>query len=238
MDPLHADLQKVISELAYGHRMSSEEMHAYYWENDCGPLEVGGNKPDPLGLRDKYETASRFIFRQAALGVVSIFGRRGLDRGPVGFPEFPKIFSDYALIPKETFIADCHFGPGLHSVLWAKHSLIFDGWFDPMMSENDAKKLAREWPSGRATKRTGGRPPVVDWTLLQQEAHRLMEHHGDFEPLDPDWNVQAKLEELLLEYCSNTFGKEPSVSALRTRIPSWLDKWRLEKVSSGQKLGF
>lgn len=100
------------------------------------------------------------------------------------------------------------------------------------------QKRARERPAGETTKRTGGRPPVVDWPLVQQEAHRLMEYHGDFKPCDPDWNVQAKLEELLLRYCSSTFGKEPSVSALRTRIPSWLDKWRLEKVSSGQKLGF
>jgi hypothetical protein len=92
-----------------------------------------------------------------------------------------------------------------------------------------SQKRARERPAGETTKRTSGRPPVVDWPLVQQEAHRLMEYHGDFKPCDPDWNVQAKLEELLLRYCSSTFGKEPSTSALRTRIPSWLDEWRLSR---------
>ncbi len=175
MDELHVDLQKVISELAYGRRMSSEEMHAYYSENDCGPREAGGNKPDPLGLADKYETASRFIFRQAALGEVSIFDRRGLVHDTT---RFPKILRDYELIPKETFIADCHFGLGCPPVLWAKHSLIFDGWFDPVMTEKDAVKLitGREWESdGHADRyRTGapGRPSAIQFVVAEWKRRR------------------------------------------------------------------
>ena len=77
--------------------------------------------------------------------------------------------------------------------------------------------------------RKRGRKERIQWDRIKTEMMRLMDHHGDFDPVDPEWNVQARLEEALKQYCQDKFGEEPSDGALRTKLPDWLDEWRFKK---------
>ena len=40
-----------------------------------------------------------------------------------------------------------------------------------------------------------GAKPQFNWDLIETRCHRLMDHHGDFYPNDPQWDCQARLEE-------------------------------------------
>ncbi len=246
-------LNELICELAYGRKMTYAEMTVYERENNCVPAY--SKRRDPLvelvpvsyaggitygysedvvrtdeALRSPaYCEARDFIFEHAEAGSVCILARSPKEKEGDG--DITSIPAIYRQIPREAFIAEHLFAPDEPPAIWPKEGcLAVDAeWYYPKLLAGEADKLVREWRSGGATKRTGGRPTVVDWTMVQQKAHWLMEHNGDFNQVDPDWNVQAKLEVRLLEYCSNTFGKEPSMSALRARIPSWLAEWRLSR---------
>jgi hypothetical protein len=67
------------------------------------------------------------------------------------------------------------------------------------------------------------------WDLIETEMKRLMDHHGDFDASDPEWNAQARLEEALQVFCQRQWREEPSVATLRTRLPGWLADWRARK---------
>jgi hypothetical protein len=94
--------------------------------------------------------------------------------------------------------------------------------------------LAVSPEEGTPTRR--GPPPKYDWSAIREEAIRLMDLHGDFSDDNPEWDRQARLEEKLLLFCANKFGKdkEPSPSRLRDRdrIPCWLAEWRKPKRGS------
>jgi hypothetical protein len=79
-------------------------------------------------------------------------------------------------------------------------------------------------PEAKPKARPGGRPPAYDWDAIRQLAVELMEHNGEFSGDDPDWNVQARLEDALAE----RFGV--STSALRLKLPKILSDWRKTKV--------
>jgi hypothetical protein len=94
--------------------------------------------------------------------------------------------------------------------------------------------LAVSAEEGTPTRR--GPPPKYDWSAIREEAFHLMDLHGDFSDDNPEWDRQARLEEELLLFCANKFGKdkEPSPSRLRDRdrIPCWLAEWRKPKRGS------
>jgi hypothetical protein len=73
-----------------------------------------------------------------------------------------------------------------------------------------------------------GRPQEYDWEAIKAKAFALMDYHGDFSPDDPEWNVQARLEERLADFCQEQYGRVPD-SSLREKSPSWLDEWRKQK---------
>jgi hypothetical protein len=75
-----------------------------------------------------------------------------------------------------------------------------------------------------------GAKPKYSWDLIETEFRRLMDHHGDFDVSDPEWDAQARLEEALNEFCQKAWQREPSPSTLRERLPGWLAVWRLSKL--------
>lgn len=76
------------------------------------------------------------------------------------------------------------------------------------------------------TARRSGRPPAYDWQAIQKAVVELMDENGDFSVDDPDWNVQARLEEAL----NDRFGV--GTSALRERLPKFLIDWRKLKAGN------
>jgi len=77
-----------------------------------------------------------------------------------------------------------------------------------------------------APTRRGGRPPAYDWQAIQKVTFELMDENGDFSVDDPDWNVQARLEETL----TDRFGV--GTSQLRAHLPKFLEVWRKAKAGN------
>jgi hypothetical protein len=73
-----------------------------------------------------------------------------------------------------------------------------------------------------------GRTPKLDWKMVEDEVCRLMEHHGEFDVSDPDWNCQARLEEAVEGYVETTFGVNdaPRRSTIRVHVKSALETRR------------
>jgi hypothetical protein len=84
--------------------------------------------------------------------------------------------------------------------------------------------LNRSYPESKPKARRSGRPPAYDWDAIRQAAIDLMEHNGEFSVDDPEWNAQARLEDALVDQ----FGA--STSALRERLPKFLNDWRKTKA--------
>lgn len=80
-----------------------------------------------------------------------------------------------------------------------------------------------------------GAKPKYHWDLIETEGRRLMDHHGDFDVSDAEWNAQARLEEALFKFCRDKWGGEPGLSSLRIKIGEWLPDWRNKKNSAGQE---
>jgi len=80
--------------------------------------------------------------------------------------------------------------------------------------------------SGKASEKKRGAKFKFNWTVIEQEAYRLMQKHGDFHPTKPHWNAQARLEEKLQEFHYERFGGELGMTQLRWRIGQWLTIWR------------
>ncbi len=70
-----------------------------------------------------------------------------------------------------------------------------------------------------------GRKPKFDWDAIDAEAARLFEHHGTFQLADKDWNVQARLEEGIIEFCEKKYGEAPAISSVRKRASHWIDTY-------------
>lgn len=88
------------------------------------------------------------------------------------------------------------------------------------MSPLTAAAINRDKPSSSARR---GRPPH-DWETIRKAAFELMDHHGEFSPDDPKWNVQARLEEVLHDRFS------VGISTLREHLPGILTAWREAKA--------
>ena len=70
-----------------------------------------------------------------------------------------------------------------------------DNEFDTTADSVDQGELeaaiAKAFPQSAKPAKVG-RPPAVDWDLVNEEAIRLMDYHGEFGPDSPEWNAQAK----------------------------------------------
>jgi len=124
---------------------------------------------------------------------------------------------------------------------WREHQLAeaYD-WLDdhnfhhaPIDSCALARELRRCFSQvSVAPAKKGGRPPAVDWTVVERETLRLMDDNGDFGADSPKWNAQARLEEKLEAFCDSKFKKRPAKATLQEHFKPWLDKWRATKGRS------
>jgi hypothetical protein len=73
---------------------------------------------------------------------------------------------------------------------------------------------------------TGGRKPIVTLDKVAAEVSRLMEEKGEFCADDPEWDVQARLEEKIGYFCEKLTGKRPSETTLKGYIKGPLQQWR------------
>jgi hypothetical protein len=100
--------------------------------------------------------------------------------------------------------------------------------------ENSLPPCWRQASAEESTPSRRGAPPKYAWNAIREETFRLMEKNGEFDLEKPHWNVQARLEQKLQEFCS---GKkrddEPASSTLRDKIPRWLADWRKQKRVAG-----
>jgi hypothetical protein len=76
--------------------------------------------------------------------------------------------------------------------------------------------LAEESPRSRM-----GRPPDFDWDAVRNEAVSILNCKGEFDKRKPGWTCKARLEDHLMKFCFDEFGKEPVHSMLCVKISDW-----------------
>jgi hypothetical protein len=68
----------------------------------------------------------------------------------------------------------------------------------------------------------GGRPRKLDNAAVSAEVGRLMDHHGEISPDDPDWNALVRLYDALRQ----KFGLDLADSTLEPYVKKPLADWR------------
>jgi len=76
----------------------------------------------------------------------------------------------------------------------------------------------------------GPKPDLKYWEKMEAKCYGLMDHHGNFDASDPEWDCQARLEEALMGFSENTLGRELGESTLREKLPGWLSTWHERKT--------
>jgi hypothetical protein len=99
--------------------------------------------------------------------------------------------------------------------------------------ENSLPPWWRQASAEQSTPSRRGAPPKYAWNAIRDETFRLMEKNGEFDLEKPHWNVQARLEQKLQEFCGEKLDDEPGPSTLRDKIPRWLADWRKQKRVAG-----
>lgn len=118
--------------------------------------------------------------------------------------------------------------PPPSETMWPQHNLknirALRERFEEACGLRQSAPLEPQRPSKR------GRREDFHWDLIETEFIRLMDHHGDFDSGDVDWNAQARAEEALKEFCQQKWRKEPGTTQLREHIRTWLAAWRKKKT--------
>jgi len=105
------------------------------------------------------------------------------------------------------------------------------GMADPFYPPRDKSALLNPLTTATADAshaQTRGTRTEYSRDEIKAEALRLMDYHGYFMPGDPEWDVQAKLVNALIEFCGYT---GPGESLLKAYVPEWLDEWLRAKSS-------
>jgi hypothetical protein len=192
----------------------------------------------PIGLNAVEENAARFraglaLMEAAREAKITLCGHSTFR-----LPHHPRKFAPVCILAK------------IEPEAFAEKTLVIDGepdWIGPTVFADEFpergqatdsvtfvgvivhRESLRRWlthMAGKPTPKKRGPKFSFDWSAIEGEALRLMEKHGDFSPLDPKWNAQARLESQLLEFCSQKFDREPSQTQLRTHVAKWLTLWR------------
>lgn len=92
--------------------------------------------------------------------------------------------------------------------------------------ENEAPKQLRQ-VAGAAASQPRGRRAAFPWdSIIREEAIRLLEENGDFDPaVDPAWRA-ARLIDNLLEFCQRTWRTEPSRAAMQKYVRQYHEEFR------------
>lgn len=102
--------------------------------------------------------------------------------------------------------------------------------FDTLMSDIEGEELP-ESESALPAKSKGGRPREYDWDALTIEIIRIAN--------SPDGlpETQAELIEQLLQWCENTWGKQPAESSVKSRISKIFNELGLGQKLTGNSEG-
>jgi hypothetical protein len=195
-------LLDAVTALAFGRRMDSDALRAFYSAQGVGPQEQGGNKPDSNDLVPKFDVALNAILAAAREGALTIFARPPRhDLREAG--RYPRGFRSPEPIPPAAFIANYHFGPDPPPVLWIEGEPPFQAeWFHPCLSESEFDNW-RAITSGRkvdercmgAAENRGRRPTKRDAIIAKMR--RAIEEG----PLTP-----ASLEGMLEKTLATDYG--------------------------------
>jgi hypothetical protein len=105
---------------------------------------------------------------------------------------------------------------------------------DPIVAQEPT--LASGAPTERVPGARRGRKPEHDWAAIKKKCFELLDERGDYDA-EPRkrWNKQADLEDELLQFMSDEFGREASTSAIRAddKLRVWVAEWRQLKVRKG-----
>jgi hypothetical protein len=101
-------------------------------------------------------------------------------------------------------------------------------YFNVRVERDSFIKWVKSCRPKKLTKPSGGRKPSYHWPNVRKLVFALMDHHGDFEPADLEWNAQARLEEAIRE----KLGVECAESTLRKYVSLHAREWRKKKVEA------
>jgi hypothetical protein len=100
---------------------------------------------------------------------------------------------------------------------------------DLEFSEHHLFKL---WPKLAEPNSSGGRPPEYDWDKIREQAFNLMRQYGIPGKGNKRLPTQKALLDLILEYCSKTYDRQPDSGIKQsTRLPQWIKDFRSETTS-------
>ena len=97
---------------------------------------------------------------------------------------------------------------------------------EPQPNEQTVAEPLADSAKPAAAPHPGGRPPVVNWSMVGEEVFRLMDDNSEFTVDDPEWNAQARLEEAIADFCQNKFKKHPGETTIKDNIREPLERWR------------
>jgi hypothetical protein len=182
---------------------------------------------DPYVCASYRQRAATALFKAAGEGLVRLFGTCSVG-GPPGFiPE--AVFVDALAVFDNGASFDVSPGAADYQTFVRLREGKADGrrWLTVTVERASLAKWIDAFSGAdQASKKRGGRPSVVNWPLVKQEALRILAYEGAFDQSDPKWNCQARLEERLLQFCGLRFGIEPAPSTLRRSIPGFIETHR------------
>jgi hypothetical protein len=195
----------------------------------------------PIGLNNIEENAARF--RAGLVLMIAAKESKVTLCGHATFrlPQFPGGIAPVSMLAKiePKYLADM--------------TLVIDGardWLGPTRFADEYPEIGQgtnsvsfvgvtvhleslgRWLSGIAgtpTAKKRGPKFKFNWSVIEREAIRLMNEHGDFAATKRHWDAQARLETKLLEFYSQKFPDEPGQTELRKHIGIWLSNWRNSK---------
>lgn len=106
------------------------------------------------------------------------------------------------------------------------------GFIEISQIETRSLLAALDAEKAPAAKARGGRPPVLERTIIVQFVFDLMTEHGDFLPGDNEWDSQARLEEEVRAFIKRKTGRSPAVSTVRGHVQQALRQWRTHRAEN------
>jgi hypothetical protein len=85
--------------------------------------------------------------------------------------------------------------------------------------------------SSSANPMKAGRKPSYCYQTLGKETFRLLEHHGDLSPDDPEWNSKEDLIAALQDFYKKKHRREPPRTTLQPYVNRWLSEWRARNAA-------
>lgn len=86
----------------------------------------------------------------------------------------------------------------------------------------DSAEVQRAFPLFGAKPQIRGRPPKYDWQEFHIQCRTVWEYHGSFNKHDPQFSRQADLVKIMAEWCVEKWGREPSLSQLKSEVAKFL----------------